>query len=100
MYWKYPGVLFPEIQRELTDYTWYWNGTGWETQARSILASQRPVLALVDFYAGGELNQHWVLIVGERSDGWWAVDPETGTLINLSKYGNKVYRIVGYRRPQ
>lgn len=49
-------------------------------------------------HAGGALNQHWVLIVGERSDGWWAVDPETGTLINLSKYQNKVYRIVGYRR--
>ena len=32
--------------------------------------------------------------------GWWAVDPETGTLINLSKYENKVYRIVGYRRLQ
>lgn len=99
MYWKYPGVLFPDkIQRELTDYTWYWNGLGWETQARSILASGRPVLGLVDFYAGGALNQHWVLIVGERADGWWAVDPETGTLINLSKYGNRIYRIVGYRR--
>ncbi|MDX9779629.1 MAG: GH25 family lysozyme [bacterium] len=98
MYWKYPGVLYPQIQRELTDYTWYWNGTGWQTQARSILASQRPVLALVDMYAGGELDQHWVLIVGERSGGWWAVDPDTGTLINLSKYGNNVYRIVGYRR--
>jgi len=99
MYWKYPGVLFPDkIQRELSDYTWYWNGTGWESQARNILASQRPVLALVDFYAGGELDQHWVLIVGERDGSWWAVDPETGTLINLSKYGNKVYRIVGYRR--
>ena len=98
VYWKYPGVLYPQIQRELTDYTWYWNGTGWESQARSILASQRPVLALVDFYAGGPLNQHWVLIVGKRVDGWWAVDPETGTLINLSKYGNKVYRIVGYRK--
>ena len=24
--------------------------------------------------------------------------PWTGTLINLSKYGNKVYRIVGYRK--
>jgi uncharacterized membrane protein len=35
---------------------------------------------------------------GHRSDGWWAVDPETGTLINLCKYGNKVYRIVSYRR--
>lgn len=98
MYWKYPGVLYPEIQRELTDYTWYWNGIGWEAQARKILNSKRPVLGLVDFYAGGALNQHWVLIVGERSDGWWAVDPETGTLINLSKYQNKVYRIVGYRR--
>ena len=98
MYWKYPGVLFPQIQRELADYTWYWNGTGWETQARSVLSSKRPVLGLVDFYAGGELNQHWVLIVGERSDGWWAVDPDTGTLINLSKYQNKVYRIVSYRR--
>ena len=98
MYWKYPGVLYPEIQRELTDYTWYWNGEGWQTQARSILASNRPVLALVDLYAGGALQQHWVLIVGERSDGWWAVDPETGTLINLSKYGNNVYRIVGYRK--
>lgn len=99
MYWKYPGVLFPDkIQRELSDYTWYWNGTGWETQARSILSSKRPVLALVDFYAGGALNQHWVVIVGERADGWWAVDPDTGTLINLSKYGNKVYRIVSYRR--
>ena len=98
MYWKYPGVLFPQIQRELTDYTWYWNGEGWQTQARNILKSKRPVLGLVDFYAGGELNQHWVLIVGERSDGWWAVDPETGTLINLSKYGNKVYRVVAYRR--
>ena len=98
MYWKYPGVLFPQIQRELTDYTWYWNGIGWQTQARSILASGRPVLGLVDFYAGGELNQHWVLIVGERADGWWAVDPETGTLINLSKYGNRIYRIVGYGR--
>ncbi len=99
MYWKYPGVLFPDkIQRELSDYTWYWNGTGWETQARSILSSKRPALGLVDFYAGGALNQHWVLIVGERSDGWWAVDPDTGTLINLSKYQNKVYRIVSYRR--
>lgn len=98
MYWKYPGVLFPQIQRELTDYTWYWNGEGWQTQARNILKSKRPVLALVDFYAGGELNQHWVLIVGERNDGWWAVDPETSTLINLSKYGNRIYRIVGYRR--
>jgi len=98
MYWKYPGVLYPEIQRELTDYTWYWNGTGWESQARKILASQRPILGLVDLYAGGALNQHWVLIVGERSDGWWAVDPETGTLINLNKYTNKVYRIVGYRK--
>ena len=100
MYWKYPGVLYPQIQRELTDYTWYWNGTGWEPQARNILKSKRPVLGLVDFYAGGALDQHWVLIVGERADGWWAVDPETGTLINLSKYGNKVYRIVGYRRIQ
>lgn len=98
MYWKYPGVLFPQIQRELTDYTWYWNGIGWETQARKILNSKRPVLGLVDFYAGGALDQHWVLIVGERANGWWAVDPETGTLINLSKYGNRVYRIVGYRR--
>jgi len=99
MYWKYPGVLFPDkIQRELSDYTWYWNGTGWETQARTILSSKRPVLGLVDFYAGGALDQHWVLIVGYRADGWWAVDPETGTLINLSKYGNKVYRIVGYRK--
>ena len=98
MYWKYPGVLYPQIQRELTDYTWYWNGIGWETQARSILASGRPVLGLVDFYAGGELDQHWVLIVGERDGSWWAVDPETGTLINLSKYGNKVYRVVAYRR--
>jgi lysozyme len=98
MYWKYPGVLYPEIQRELTDYTWYWNGIGWETQARNILNSRRPVLGLVDFYAGGALDQHWVLIVGYRADGWWAVDPETGTLINLSKYGNKVYRIVGYRK--
>jgi len=98
MYWKYPGVLYPEIQRDLTDYTWYWNGIGWETQARKILASQRPVLGLVDFYAGGALDQHWVLIVGYRADGWWAVDPETGTLINLSKYGNKVYRIVGYKK--
>jgi len=98
MYWKYPGVLFPEIQRELVDYTWYWNGLGWESQARSILASGRPVLALVDLYAGGALDQHWVLIVGYRADGWWAIDPETGTLINLSKYGNKVYRIVSYRR--
>lgn len=100
MYWKYPGVLYPEIQRELADYTWYWNGTGWETQARSILSSKRPVLGLVDMYAGGALNQHWVVIVGERSDGWWAVDPDTGTLINLSKYQNKVYRIVSYRRLQ
>jgi GH25 family lysozyme M1 (1,4-beta-N-acetylmuramidase) len=99
MYWKYPGVLYPDkIQRELSDYTWYWNGMGWETQARSILKSKRPVLALVDMYAGGALNQHWVLIVGERADGWWAVDPETGTLINLSKYENKVYRIVSYGR--
>jgi GH25 family lysozyme M1 (1,4-beta-N-acetylmuramidase) len=98
MYWKYPGVLYPQIQRELTDYTWYWNGEGWQTQARNILNSQRPVLGLVDFYAGGALDQHWVLIVGYRADGWWAVDPETGTLINLSKYGNKVYRIVGYRK--
>jgi GH25 family lysozyme M1 (1,4-beta-N-acetylmuramidase) len=99
MYWKYPGVLYPDkIQRELSDYTWYWNGTGWESQARKVLNSKRPVLGLVDLYAGGELNQHWVLIVGERADGWWAVDPETGTLINLSKYGNKVYRIVGYRK--
>jgi len=98
MYWKYPGVLYPEIQRELTDYTWYWNGIGWEAQARKILNSKRPVLGLVDFYAGGELNQHWVLIVGERDGSWWAVDPETGTLINLSKYENKVYRIVGYGR--
>ena len=98
MYWKYPGVLYPEIQRELTDYTWYWNGEGWQTQARNILNSQRPVLGLVDFYAGGALDQHWVLIVGYRADGWWAVDPETGTLINLSKYGNRIYRIVGYGR--
>lgn len=98
MYWKYPGVLYPQIQRELTDYTWYWNGEGWEAQARKILASKRPVLALVDFYAGGALDQHWVLIVGYRADGFWAVDPETGTLINLSKYQNKVYRIVSYRR--
>ena len=99
MYWKYPGVLFPDkIQRDLADYTWYWNGTGWESQARSILASGRPVLGLVDLYAGGELNQHWVLIVGERDGSWWAVDPETGTLINLSKYQNKVYRIVSYGR--
>ena len=98
MYWKYPGVLFPQIQRDLTDYTWYWNGTGWETQARTILSSKRPVLGLVDFYAGGALDQHWVLIVGYRADGWWAVDPETGTLINLSKYQDKVYRIVGYRK--
>lgn len=99
MYWKYPGVLYPnKIQRDLADYTWYWNGMGWESQARSILNSKRPVLALVDFYAGGALNQHWVLIVGYRADGWWAVDPDTGMLINLSKYGNKVYRIVSYRR--
>ena len=99
MYWKYPGVLFPDkIQRDLSDYTWYWNGEGWQTQARKILNSQRPVLALVDFYAGGALDQHWVLIVGYRDGSWWAVDPETGTLINLSKYGNKVYRIVGYRK--
>ena len=98
MYWQYPGVLYPEIQRYLSDYTWYWNGLGWEEQARSILANGRPVLALVDLYAGGSLNQHWVLIVGHRADGWWAVDPETGTLINLSKYENKVYRIVSYRR--
>ena len=98
MYWKYPGVLYPQIQRELTDYTWYWNGIGWEAQARKILASKRPVLGLVDFYAGGELNQHWVLSVGERNGSWWAVDPETGTLINLSKYGNTVYRVVAYRR--
>ena len=98
MYWKYPGVLYPEIQRELTDYTWYWNGEGWQTQARNILNSQRPVLGLVDFYAGGALDQHWVLIVGEHDGSWWAVDPETGTLINLNKYTNKVYRIVGYRK--
>ena len=98
MYWKYPGVLYPEIQRELTDYTWYWNGEGWQTQARNILNSQRPVLGLVDFYAGGALDQHWVLIVGERDGSWWAVDPETGTLLNLNKYTNKVYRIVGYRK--
>ena len=98
MFWRIPGVLFPEIQKDLADYTWYWNGTGWETQARSILSSKRPVLGLVDMYAGGALNQHWVVIVGERSDGWWAVDPDTGTLINLSKYQNKVYRIVSYRR--
>ena len=100
MFWRIPGVLFPEIQKDLADYTWYWNGTGWEAQARSILSSKRPVLGLVDFYAGGALNQHWVVIVGERADGWWAVDPETGTLINLSKYQNKVYRIVSYRRLQ
>ena len=98
MFWRIPGVLFPEIQKDLADYTWYWNGTGWETQARSILSSKRPVLGLVDMYAGGALNQHWVLIVGEHSDSWWAVDPDTGTLINLSKYQNKVYRIVSYRR--
>lgn len=100
MYWKYPGVLFPDkIEKELTDYRWYWNGKGWETQAHNILQSKRPVLALVDLYPGGGLDQHWVVIVGYRTeDGWWAVDPDTGTLINLSKYNNKVYRIVAYGR--
>lgn len=99
MYWKYPGVLYPDkIAKDLTDYVWYANGTGWENRARAILNSKRPVLGLVDIVPGGALNQHWVLIVGQRSDGWWAVDPDTGTLINLAKYGNKVYRLTAYRR--
>lgn len=97
MYWKYPGVLWPDkIAEDLSDYVWHSTGSGWEGRARRILGSGRPVLAMVDLKPGGEINQHWVLIVGERSDGWWAIDPETGMLINLAQYGNAVYRIVAY----
>lgn len=97
MYWKYPGVLWPDkIAEDLSDYVWHSTGSGWEGRARRILESGRPVLAMVDMKPGGEINQHWVLIVGERSDGWWAIDPETGMLINLAQYGNAVYRIVAY----
>lgn len=33
-----------------------------------------------------------------RLNRYNAVDPETGNLINLIKYSNKVYRIIAYRR--
>lgn len=97
MYWKMPDYLW-RGQVERAEYQGFSYGQGWETLAQSILDSGRPALAHVDFIPGGSVQQHWVLIVGERDGSWWAVDPETGALISLSKYENKVYRIVGYRR--
>lgn len=99
MYWKMPGKFWAnKIAADLTDYVWYANGLNWQPRARKILASGRPVLGLVDRVAGGMLDQHWVVIVGERADGWWAMDPYDGRLINLSMYENKIWRICAYKR--
>lgn len=70
----------------------------------SLLAEKIPVIVKVDFNPGGELNEHWVLIVGKDEAGSYLInDPWTGeTYFFQSKYQDParyIFQICAYRGP-
>lgn len=96
MFWKFPDVLFPgEIAR--AEYQLF-GGFGWEASASRILSEGRPVLAMVDFVPGGGLQQHWVMLVGERDGQFVCLDPWDGIVMPLKPRYQKVFKIVSHRR--
>ena len=66
------------------------------------LASGIPVIVKVDYYPGGAVQQHWILLCGKQGDDYIAADPISGTRILFrEKYGDParfIYRVVTYVR--
>lgn len=66
------------------------------------LASGIPVIVKVDYYPGGAVQQHWILLCGKQDDDYIAADPISGTRILFrEKYGDParyIFRVVTYVR--
>ena len=63
----------------------------------AVLERKIPVIIQVDFKpATTALDQHWVVIIGKDEDGYVIADPIDGTIISLSRYAGKAYRMVVY----
>ena len=55
----------------------------------SRLAEGIPVIVKVDYYPGGAVQQHWIILCKEINDDYIAADPISGTFISFrSKYGD------------
>jgi len=66
------------------------------------LAEGIPVIVKVDYYPGGAVQQHWILLCGKQGDDYIAADPISGTRILFrEKYGDParyIFRVVTYMR--
>lgn len=66
------------------------------------LAEGIPVIVKVDYYPGGAVQQHWILLCGKQGDDYIAADPISGTRILFrEKYGDParyIFRVVTYVR--
>ncbi len=64
------------------------------------LAEGIPVIVKVDYYPGGAVQQHWILLCGKQGDDYIAADPISGTRILFrQKYGDParyIFRVVCY----
>jgi len=66
------------------------------------LAEGIPVIVKVDYYPGGTVQQHWVVLCGKSGDDYIVADPISGTRILFrQKYGDParyIFRVVTYVR--
>ena len=76
------------------------SGTGFTELADTRVAEGIPVIVKVDYYPGGAVQQHWILLCGKAGDDYIAADPISGTRILFrEKYGDParyIFRVVCY----
>ena len=83
-----------------TDSSGATSGTGFTELADTRVAEGIPVIVKVDYYPGGAVQQHWILLCGKAGDDYIAADPISGTRILFrEKYGDParyIFRVVCY----
>lgn len=63
------------------------------------LKNDIPVIIQVDYNTNTpELEQHWVVVVGKDDKGYLIADPIDGQIVYLSRYANKPFRMVVYKK--
>jgi len=93
---KYNAIttIYPDI---VVDWNYFLSNPG-DAVIDEILVQEIPVIAQVDYNPNtSALDQHWVVIVGKENDEYLIVDPIDGSTAYLSRYANKVYRMVVYK---
>lgn len=68
------------------------------TKMKAFLDAGQPLITHIDFDPRDpDDDQHWILVCGYDGDAFFALDPWTGTYINLDVYGGVARAVLEYR---